>query len=798
MSTVPQVKVTIDGQIFEVPQGSMIIEAADNNNITIPRFCYHKKLSVAANCRMCLVEVANSRKPLPACATPVADGMIVQTKSPKALSYQKAVMEFLLINHPLDCPICDQGGECELQDLAMGYGKDVSRYQQGKRSVADKDIGPFIETDLTRCIQCTRCVRFGTEIAGMRELGMIGRGEHSEIATFLEQAVSSELSGNAIDLCPVGALTNKPFRYQARPWELRQHALIAPHDCIGSNMFVHERRGEILRAVPRECEELNEVWLSDRDRYSVHALNTKERATQPMVKSAKGVWSEVDWVTALETVARKLKATQKAAPEKIAALASAQSTVEEFYLLQKLMRSLGSHNIDFRGRLNDFSYQNDIGTAPCIDCTLEEITQADVILVIGSLPRKEAPIFNHRLRQAALDGAKIFFINPLSIPHNFDVSSEIITDYTGMTQTLLDLVKKITAARPLSVHLQGHLERLNVGKHAHEAEIQKLSEALLAAQKPLVFAGELAMGHPASGELAGLFFALKEALNAQGGIITPGANFAGGYLAGALPHRGPAGKDVGGYGKTIKELLDPKTAINIYLLLNTEPYHDTIYGAIVNEALKQAEMVVAITPFITDYLREHADVILPMNAYAENAGSFINLTHNMQSWNGVAKPKGEARPAWKILRVLANILSLPGFDYTANEEVLNELKAYLTYTKKLKANIRLPEKITQFTGLQRLGPVMMYATDMLARASAPLQNSVEAKSHNFIGVAPGLAEKKGWREGDKIKVSQHNKTLKLPLKLMPLPESVIYLAQIPEFLDMGGTFASINLSKEEK
>jgi len=793
VSTIPLVKITIDGQELQVPQGSMIIEAADNNNITIPRFCYHKKLTVAANCRMCLVEVANSRKPLPACATPVADGMVIATKSPKALSYQKAVMEFLLINHPLDCPICDQGGECELQDLSIGYGKDVSRYNQGKRSVPDKDIGPLIETDLTRCIQCTRCVRFGTEIAGMRELGMIGRGEHSEIATFLHQAVDSELSGNVIDLCPVGALTNKPFRYQARAWELQEKPIVAPHDCIGTNIYLHTRRGQVSRSVPRENEAINEVWASDRDRYSCHGLNVAARAEKPMLKK-KGVWEEVDWVNALEVVAKKLKAVKKIDPAKIAALASPQSTLEEFYLLQKLMRGLGSHNIDFRGRMSDFSYQKEMGiTPPGIDCSLADIVASDVILVVGSLTRKEVPLIHHRLRQASLQGAKIFYLNPLPMQYNFDLAGEIITDFTGMSESLLRILKAVTEQKPLNAHLQGHLSRLEARAATNPVE-QQLIEALLSAEQPKLFMGDLATGHPAASELIGLLLALKEVLNAKGGTFTPGPNSAGGYIAGALPHRGPAGSDLGEYGKTIKELLQPEAGIKVYLLLNLEPYHDTIYGAEVNKALKQADLVVAITPFVTEYLQQYADVILPMNAYAENAGTFVNLTQSWQSWAGAASPKGEARPAWKIIRVLANLLSLPGFDYLNSEEVITELKAYLANMRPQKPKLRLPEKITQLKELHRIGPSMMYSCDMLVRASVPLQATDEAKAHLFVGMAPDLAAQHGLAEGDVVEVQQDAYKLSLPLKFMTLPEQTLYLAQVPEFT-LGAAFAPIHIHK---
>lgn len=791
MSTIPKVKINIDGKDLEVQQGSMIIEAADNNNITIPRFCYHKKLTVAANCRMCLVDVANSKKPVPACATPVADGMVIQTKSPKALAYQKAVMEFLLINHPLDCPICDQGGECELQDQAMGYGKDVSRYNQGKRSVADKDIGPLVETDLTRCIQCTRCVRFGAEIAGIRELGMLYRGEHEEISTFLNNSVNSELSGNIIDLCPVGALTNKPYRYQARAWELQQHAMISPHDCVGSHVSMHVRRGEALRCASREKESLNEVWISDRDRYSVHAMNTSERASVPMIKS-KGKWKETDWVTALELVAKKLKTIKNEDSNKIAGLASSQSTVEEFYLLQKLIRGLGCDNVDFRGQDQDFAYQDYMPYTPGINCSFSEINEADVILVVGSFTRTEVPIINHRIRQASLQGAKVYFINPMRMDYNFDVAADEITDFTGMTEAVLNILKQVNKTKPLSAHYQGQIDQLNA-KPASSVQ-QDIAKALLAAQKPIILWGALTLAHPASSEIVGLISALKEVLAAKGGVLTPGPNYAGAYIAGAVPHRNPAGNTASKPGKTIKELLDSKTGIEAYILLNMEPYHDTIYGASVNEALNQAEIVVAITPFVTDYLKKYADVILPMNAYAENSGTFVNVLGDWQSWSGAAKGKGDARPAWKILRVLANLISLPGFDYVTTEDVINELKAYIETMKNFNLGIRLPGKITQFEGSYRLGPTMMYATDMLVRHAAPLQKTLEASKHEFIGIAPEVAAKQGWQEGESISITQDEQKLKLPLKFMPLPENMIYLARMPA-IELGAAFAKINLEK---
>jgi NADH-quinone oxidoreductase subunit G len=547
---------------MDVPQGSMIIEAADNANIKIPRFCYHKKLSVAANCRMCLVDVVNSRKPIPACATPVADGMVVHTKSPKAISYQKAVMEFLLINHPLDCPVCDQGGECELQDMTMGYGKDVSRYNQGKRAVEDKDIGPLISTDLTRCIQCTRCVRFGAEIAGVRELGMIHRGEHVEISTFLEGAIHSEISGNIIDLCPVGALTNKPFRYQARAWEMQQYPVIAAHDCLGSNVYVHVRRNEVMRAVPRENENVNESWLSDRDRYSVHALNNDNRAQKPMIKQ-QGKWQEVEWADALDAVVKKFKQVHKKyGADKVSTLVSPSSTVEELYLLQKLMRGFGSHNIDFRSYQNDFSHQNDVKSLPKMALGLAQLADVDVILVMGSDTREEVPLFHHRLRQAALSGAQVVYVNPFAIEHHMATAGVHVVNFNQMTDACVHIAQEIVKSKPLTAPFQDDLLRLE--HKADAAEWQDLIAALLSANKVVMVTGQVLMGHPHLSEVMGLLTVLQKTLSADLITLTPGANAAGAFLAGCVPYLGAAGRDVGGDGLTAKAMLHP-------CLLNTSP-----------------------------------------------------------------------------------------------------------------------------------------------------------------------------------------------------------------------------------
>lgn len=794
MSTTPMVKITIDDRELEVPQGSMIIEAADNANMTIPRFCYHKKLSVAANCRMCLVEVANSRKPLPACATPVTDGMIVNTKSPKALGYQKAVMEFLLINHPLDCPICDQGGECELQDTAMGYGKDVSRYNQGKRAVEDKNIGPLIETDLTRCIQCTRCVRFGTEVAGMREMGMINRGEHSEIATFMEQAVDSELSGNVIDLCPVGALTNKPFRYQARPWELQQYPMIAPHDCIGSNLYVHVRRGEVMRAVPRENEKINEVWLSDRDRYSVHALNNANRATTPMLKK-QGEWQNVSWEEALDFVADRLNVIRKMhGNNKIAALASPSNTVEEFYLLQKLMRGLGSHNMDFRADIQDFDYQYDTANFAGIDANIEEIANADFILIFGADFRSEVPILNHRIRTAALNGAQVVIFNPYELTLNFSNGTVHLCNFAEMTHVLAHLLQEVVKIKPLP---SSFMEEIAVLHPELDAQTwTHLVTDFLNAKNPIILGGQGLLGAPELSQFMGLFNALREASSAKGGVVTTGANTAGAWLAGYIPHRGAAAKDLGAEGLHTGEILDTKTGIKGYLLINSEPGIDNLVPAKANAALQAADVVVAMSAFVTDYLKEYSDVILPIAAFTETAGSFVNAWGEWQSWQGAGAPKGEARPLWKVIRVLGNLFGLPGFDYGTHEDVLKELRAHLIHMKPMKPVIRIPKSLSKTQGIQRIGPLSIYATDMLTRQSLPLQETTVMQNAGFVGISPVHAQKLGAQENDTLIVIQGEQTLTLPCKIMNLAKESVFLPRgLADTAGFGEAFGPIEVRR---
>lgn len=794
MSTTPMVKITIDGTELEVPQGSMIIEAADNAKLTIPRFCYHKKLSVAANCRMCLVEASNSKKPVPACATPVADGVIIQTKSPKALAAQKAVMEFLLINHPLDCPICDQGGECELQDMSMGYGKDISRYNQGKRSVEDKDIGPLIETDLTRCIQCTRCVRFGTEIAGMREMGMINRGEHSEIATFMEKAVDSELSGNVIDLCPVGALTNKPFRYKARAWELVEHAIVAPHDCLGSNMFVHVRRGEVMRAVPRENEKINETWLSDRDRYGVHSLNNTNRATTPMLKK-KGKWLEVSWEEALEFVVDRLNVVKKLhGADKIASFSWASSTVEEFYLLQKLMRGIGTHNMDYRGHMQDFAYQNYVGNFPNIDISLADLQESDLILVLMGDLRKEVPILNHRILNAVLNGARVEVFTPNKLTLNYD-GKQHLCNFSELNDILVHLLQEVVQEKPLTASFMDEISRLET-KQDKKAWAD-LIKALLSAERPVILGGQLLLSNAEASKTMGLINALKEALNAKGGYVTLGANSAGAWLAGYLPHRGAASKDLGVEGLTANKIFDIESKIKAYILVNSEPGIDSLFGQKADEALKGAEFSLALTSFVTYYLKEHVDVILPISAFTETAGSFVNIQGEWQSWTGVATPKGEARPLWKVLRVLGNLFELPGFDYGTHEDVLKELRAHLVHMKPAKFAIKLPQSFAkEGKALERIGYLPLYSTDLFTRESLPLQMASETQNAYYVGISATQAKELGIENGEFVEIAQGTKSTKMPAKIMELAKNCVILPRgIKATEGFGEAFTEISLRR---
>ena len=714
------VNVEVDGKAAKGKKGQMIIHVTDAQDAYVPRFCYHDKLPIAANCRMCLVEVEKAPKPLPACATPITEGMKIFTKSPKAIGAQKATMEFLLINHPLDCPICDQGGECELQDLAMGFGRDAARFNERKRVVKDKDIGPLVSTDMTRCIHCTRCVRFGQDIAGIQELGTTGRGEHMEIGTYVERAVEHELSGNIIDLCPVGALNSKPFRYRARSWEMTQAALISPHDGVGTNLFGHVLRGKLMRVVPRPNEAINETWIADRDRYSYEGIYSADRLEAPMVREGTE-WKRVSWEVALETAAKGLKA----AGAELATLTSASATTEELYLLSKLTRALGSANIDHRLRQTDFRDQVSDPACPGLGgVAIAEIDALDALLVVGANLRREAPVLAHRVRKAAKRGAKIAFANPARFEYLFPVAAYLESSPAKQLQDLSAVLAAVLDGAAAPKHLAALVSAAqpNVGHRA-------VAAALKSGAKRAIWLGALALRHPAYADLRALAAGLAAATGATLGTLAEGGNAAGAYLAGAVPHREAAGIKSGTTGKNAREMLN--ASHKAYLLFGgTEPWADGL-GADALKMLAGSSYVVAATPYADETLKSVAHVLLPISTFVETSGTYVNLEGLWQSFTGAAKPLGEARPGWKVLRVLGNLAGVADFDYQSSEEVREELRALCggvvatSYqgTHEVKGGAADGPKSEA-----RVVDVPMYAVDAVLRRAPSLQRTREGKT----------------------------------------------------------------------
>jgi NADH-quinone oxidoreductase subunit G len=639
------IEIELDGQKVQVTEGSMIMHAADKANTYIPHFCYHKKLSIAANCRMCLVDVEKAPKPMPACATPVTNGMIVRTKSDKALKAQQSVMEFLLINHPLDCPICDQGGECQLQDLAVGYGASASRYEEEKRVVLHKDVGPLISMEeMSRCIHCTRCVRFGQEVAGVMELGMIHRGEHSEITTVLGDTVDSEVSGNMIDLCPVGALTSKPFRYQARNWELSRRKSVAPHDSSGANLIVQVKNNKVMRVLPLENEEVNECWLADRDRFSYEALNGQERLTAPMIKHG-GEWKTVDWQTALEYVAHGLKNIKADHGAKsIGALVSPHSTVEELYLAGALVRALGSENIDYRLRNAQFGKPEGVRWLGTSIASLSTLQRA---LVVGSNLRKDHPLFALRLRAAVRKGAAVSVIHDVRHDWAMSIASSAIVPAAKWAQALADVATAIAGEKGVSAPAQGNATDT----------AKAIAKSLLGGERKAILLGNAAAHHANAASLLALANWIGEATGASVGYLTEAANTVGAQLVNAVP---------GTSGLNAAQMLSG--GLKAAILLNNEPVFDSAAGEGAADALAQADMVVTLSPFKSNMA--FSDVLLPVAPWTETPGTFVNAEGRVQSFHAVVKPLGETRPAWKVLRVLANVLGLPGFEFESAQDVL--------------------------------------------------------------------------------------------------------------------------------
>ena len=704
------VEIELDGKKVEVLEGSMVMHAAEKAGTYIPHFCYHKKLSIAANCRMCLVDVEKAPKPMPACATPVTQGMIVRTKSEKAIKAQQSVMEFLLINHPLDCPICDQGGECQLQDLAVGYGSSSSRYEEEKRVVPVKDVGPLISMqEMSRCIHCTRCVRFGQEVAGIMELGMVNRGEHAEITTVVGDTVDSELSGNMIDICPVGALTSKPFRYSARTWELSRRKSVAPHDSTGSNLIVQVKNHKVMRVVPFENEEINECWIADRDRFSYEALNSDERLTKPMLKQG-GVWKEVDWQTALEYVANGLQQIKNDhGASAIGALVSPHSTVEELYLAGKLVRGVGSENIDYRLRNAEFTAAQGVQWLGMPIATLSNLQSA---LVVGSNLRKDHPLFAQRIRQATKKGCKVFSINDRVYDWALPVAASVVAA-GDWTQALADVAAAVAEAKGVTAPVAGQ---------AHD-EAKAIAAALLAGEQKAVLLGNAAAHHAQASTLLALANWIAEQTGATAGYLTEAANTVGAQWVKAVPAAG---------GMNAAQMISGN--VKAAILLNVEPEFDSAAGKAAVAGLNKAQMVVTLSPFKANM--EFSDVLLPIAPFTETSGSFVNAEGRLQSFHAVVKPLAETRPAWKVLRVLSNLMGVKGVDYETSQDVLAAATAGAT---QVPASVlsNAAKAVSAVSAGNVAAPVVasIYQLDSIVRRATSLQLTADARQVREGGAA---------------------------------------------------------------
>jgi NADH-quinone oxidoreductase subunit G len=752
------IEIELDGRKVQVAEGSVIMHAADQCGTYIPHFCYHKKLSIAANCRMCLVDIEKAPKPMPACATPVTQGMIVRTKSAKAVQAQQGVMEFLLINHPLDCPICDQGGECQLQDLAVGYGGSASRYTEEKRVVFHKDVGPLVSMEeMSRCIHCTRCVRFGQEVAGVMELGMIHRGEHSEITTIAGETIDSELSGNMIDICPVGALTSKPFRYSARTWELQRRKSISPHDSTGANLVVQVKANKVMRVVPLENEAVNECWIADRDRFSYEALNSDARLTTPMLKQG-GQWQPVSWTAALEYVARSLTQIMlDHGAQSVGALGSAHSTVEELHLLTKLAHGMGSPNVDHRLRHADFNNTARPGEARWLGMPIDALSSLQSGLVVGSFLRKDHPLFALRLRHAVRKGAKLHSIHALQDDWLINLGQSIVAAPSAWVQSLADVAAAIALAQGVVAPLPGQAS----------AAAQAIAQSLMSGERKAVLLGNAAAQHPQAALLLSLARWIGEHTGSSVGYLTEAANTVGAQLVGAMP--GVKGLNAG------QMLGSAPMPLKALLLLNVDPVLDAADPGAAATALRAAEFVVALSP-LQLHSHEHVDVLLPIAPFTETSGTFINAEGRAQGFHGVVKPAGDARPAWKVLRVLANLLELSGFDFETSEDVKKEALGDLAGLSARLSNASeaapaapssapaLAASTRANAGFERISDVPIYATDSLVRHAHSLQMTADARPP-VAALPTALWQKLRLTPGAQVRVSQGAAQAVLPARL---------------------------------
>ena len=692
-----EIEIEIDGNLVKASQGDSIISIADREGIDVPRFCYHKKLSVAANCRMCLVDIEGVPKAQPACSTPAANGMKINTKNDKAKFAQKAVMEFLLINHPLDCPICDQGGECELQDVAMEYGSDVSKFNLGKRIVPDKGIGALIQTDMTRCIHCTRCVRFGAEVAGIVEMGGTGRGEGVKIEPFLTEGIQSELSGNMIDVCPVGALTSKPFRYEARTWQMNAVQSVARHDLVGSNIYTQSYRGKVKRVVARDNDSINETWISDRDRFSYEGLNHESRALKPKIK-VDGEWQETDWQQALQFAVDGIK-NNAINPDQLGVLASKHASLEEFYLMQKLARKFGSENIDFR------LDQTQLSTGSSLESSinLSEIESVDHALIIGSYTRLEQPMINHRIRKAALDGASVNTMNSKNFDFNFKTKCDALT----APQKLLSALQSVLKA----VHLKTNQDTPNDVSDVSPSEIHNIiADDLIASENGVIVLGEHLNSNPNSLAIINLIEKIASATNLKIANITISGNSHSAEKANFIPS---------GNGLNAISMFNDNT--KAFLLMDVDSEYDFIDSkSAQGHFSKEDVFVVALSSFENQSTLTSADVILPMASFYESSGTHINFDGLVQSYSASVKSPGESKPGWKIIKVMADLLDLQGFDYVDSTQVKEEaLQSSKVKSSVDEANIQSIDD-SQVTTHWQYAP---YASDSVTRRAKALQES---------------------------------------------------------------------------
>lgn len=762
------VQLFINDQEVTAPKGAMLIEVTDQHDVDVPRFCYHKKLSVAANCRMCMVEVEKAPKPLPACATPVAEGMKVYTKSTLALEAQQGTMEFLLINHPLDCPVCDQGGECELQDVAMGYGNSISRYTERKRVVEDKELGPLVSTDMTRCIHCTRCVRFGTEIAGISELGSTGRGEFMEIGTYVEKSLSSELSGNVIDVCPVGALNAKPSRMSARAWEMVQSASVMPHDSVGSNVYLHTLRNQVMRVVPKENDEINETWISDRDRFSYEGLNTASRATQAMMKTEQG-WIASDWDESLSHVAESLKQYQV---NDIGVLAAPHSTIEELYLLQKVFRKLGVNHIDHRTQQVDFTDQDAMPLFPYLGQSIKSIENNNSVFLVGSNIRLEQPMLAHRIRKASNKNCEVASLNPQEYDFYFKQHYAWSLSPQRWVSALAEIAKCAlndgSSVEKLSSELKTIINDANVSVDA-----KQIFNSLKKGEQSSVLFGALADSHPHASALRALSNFIAQETHSNFGMLARSGNTVGAWLSGMVPHRLPAGVPISDANSnkgmnTAEMFATPKRA---YVLFNLEPEFDFANSQAVLEAMQAADFVVVFTPFIDENIQQYADVILPIASFAETDGTFVNTEGRWQSFGKAISAPQEARPAWKVLRVLANKLGFDDVQYQTSEQIRDELKqqfdstpdfsSHLSDFNHVNANVN---ESSDSNTLFRISDLPIYAVDHVVRRAGSLQQAV-AEQQNHVAMSAKYAEQLGVSGEKVVRVVQGKQEATLPLKI---------------------------------